>query len=374
MARRRPLLKSRILRCTAWAGCLPLLGQFPARAETPTPAAAAEQDAGVDSAALAALVKSLDDDRFDAREAAQQRLLALGAEALGAVGHAAAAGSLESSTRAVSILMQWSQSEDNTLSLGALELLAALTNRPAEAAMATDRLAEVREVAAMNAIVELGGRVEYDRPATAFVGPPSLRIVIGPKWTGGQDGLKHIANMRRASTVSLYSASITGDDAVPALAKIPQLIRVEIFGTDVSDDALTELRESLPHALVDVRGGARLGISMGNLMPAQVGEVQPGTAAENAGLISGDIITEIDGVAVADFTALTAQIAKVKPGDKITLKVLRMGALGQPQPTPIDVTVEFARWGDEQTVNPTAPSPLGGVPTAMPAEMFLNQR
>ena len=343
----------------------------------PASAAASDQTAAVDPAALADLVRALDDDRFDAREAAQQRLLAIGPEALPAVGKAATSGSLESSTRAVSVLLRWSQSEDSALSLGALEQLAALTNRPAEAAIAADRLADVREMAAMKAIVELGGRVEFDRQVAGFGGTPSLQVVIGPKWTGGIEGLKHVADLRRATTFSMYSASISGDEAVDQLAQFKQLMRVEFYGTDVSQDSLAKLQSELPHAMVDVRGGARLGIAAGNPPApngALVGDVNAGTAAEKAGLLQGDVITEIDGVAVADFESLTAQIAKVKPGDTITLKVLRQSPLGQPAAAPIDVTVEFSRWGDEQAVNPNISSPLNGQPTPMPAGMFINQR
>jgi S1-C subfamily serine protease len=180
--------------------------------------------------------------------------------------------------------------------------------------------------------------------------------------------------------VSLYSAAITGDDAAAELQEIKQLMRVEFYGTDVSEGALTTLRAALPHATVDVRGGARLGIAEGQpTMPgspvgAYVGEVQPGTAAEKAGLATNDVITEIDGIAVTDFQGLTREIAKVKPGDSISLKVLRQGALGQPALEPRDVTVTFSRWGDESLVNPNAQSPLGGPATMMPGAAFLNQR
>jgi hypothetical protein len=382
-------------RCLLWAGtaaCATLLSASAASAQSPaaqppaaqspapTPATTVEGVPAVDSAEVAKLVADLDNDRFATREVAQHRLFLLGAGALEAVGQAAAAGALESSTRAVNILLQWSQAEDSKLSLGALEQLAALTNRPAESSMAADKLADVREMAAMNEIVELGGRVEYDRQVAAFSGTPSLHVVILPKWKGGRAGLKRIGDVRRATTVSFYSAEIPGDDAAAELQEIKQLLRVEFYGTNVSEEALATLRAALPHATVDVRGGARLGIAEGQqTMPgspagAYVGEVQRGTAAEKAGLATNDIITEIAGVAVADFQALTREIAKVKPGESITMKVLRQGALGQPALEPTDVTVTFGRWGDEVLVNPNAASPLGGPNPAMPGATFLNQR
>jgi membrane-associated protease RseP (regulator of RpoE activity) len=278
----------------------------------------------------------------------------------------------------VSILLGWSQSADAALSLAALEQLAALTNRPAEAAMAADRLADVRERTAMEAIVELGGRVEYDRQVPVFTGTtPTLQVVIGPKWTGGVEGLDHLSAVRRATTVSFYSASVGGDEAAVEISKLTQMQRVEFYGTKISSEALAKLRETLPPGtVIDVRGGARLGIAGQpvGVGGAGVGAVDPGTAAEKAGLMPGDIITEIEGVAVADFEALTKEIAKCEAGDSITLKVLRPSPTGQPMGSPMTLTVTFARWGDEEAVNPTAPSPLGGTPLGMPTRVLINRR
>jgi hypothetical protein len=331
----------------------------------------------VDADELARLIQKLDTDRFAVREAAQQRLLSLGPAALADVGREASLGSLESSTRAVSILLQWSLSDDSALSLGALEQLAALTNRPAESAMAADRLAEVRERAAMEHIVELGGRVEYDRQVPVFTGTTlSLQVIIGPKWTGGVDGLRYVADVRRATTLSFYSSALAGDAAAPELTGLGQVQRVEFYGTEISKDAEEGLKKALPHAVVDVRGPARLGIAAGQPAAggAQVGTVDPGTAAEKAGLLPGDVISEIDGVGVTDFETLTREIAKCEAGDSITLKVMRQTPVGQLPSAPIEITVTFARWGDEQVVNPSMPSPLVGPPIGMPNRIIINRR
>jgi hypothetical protein len=320
-------------------------------------------------------IDRLDDDRYAVREAVQQKLLARGLEALPEVGRTAAAGSLESATRAVNILLQWAQSEDNALSLGALEHLAVLTNRPAEAAMAANRLADVRERAAMEAIVKLGGRVEFDRQVPIVIGNRrSVQVVIGPKWTGGVEGLKHLEAMRTATTLSFYSSPISGEIAASAIKPLLQLQRIEFYGTPASPGVVEHLHKLMPHVLVDIRGGARLGIAAGPDMPggAQVGEVQPGTAAEKAGLMRDDVITEFGGVAVADFKSLTAEIAKAKPGDSVKLRVLRPNPMGQPL-VPIEITVEFAEWNDEQAVNPGEGNPLGGLPLGMPSRMNINR-
>lgn len=339
---------------------------------TPTPAEASSSET---ARGVLKAIDQLDDDRYAVREAAQQKLLAHGLQALPGVGHTAAAGSLESATRAVNILLRWCQSEDNALSLGALEHLAALTNRPAEAAMAANRLADVRERAAMEAVVKLGGRVEFDRQVPVVIGNRhSVQVIIGQKWTGGVEGLKHLEAMRTATTLSFYSSPISGEIAASALKPLLSLQRIEFYGTPASSEVVEHLHSLMPHVLVDIRGGARLGIAAGPDMPggAQVGEVQPGTAAEKAGLMRDDVITEFGGVAVADFKSLTAEIAKAKPGESVKLKVLRPNPLGQPL-VPIEITVEFAEWNDELPVNPGVGSPLGGLPLGMPSRMNINR-
>lgn len=60
-----------------------------------------------------------------------------------------------------------------------------------------------------------------------------------------------------------------------------------------------------------------------------VNEVVEGSAAEEAGLRKGDIITAIDGVKTNDSATLMEKIAQRRPGDKITLDFTRNGAKKQ---------------------------------------------
>jgi serine protease Do len=55
--------------------------------------------------------------------------------------------------------------------------------------------------------------------------------------------------------------------------------------------------------------------------------VLPGSPADKAGLIPGDIVMEIDAVKIQDKTTLISIIQKHKPGDKIGLKVYRDGKI-----------------------------------------------
>ncbi|MCB0995703.1 MAG: trypsin-like peptidase domain-containing protein [Acidimicrobiales bacterium] len=74
---------------------------------------------------------------------------------------------------------------------------------------------------------------------------------------------------------------------------------------------------------------AQLGVS--TLAPtdgsggALVGEVVAGSAAEQSGIEVGDVITAIDGVAVADGGRLRSQVLTRQPGDEVQLTVQRGG-------------------------------------------------
>jgi serine protease Do len=58
---------------------------------------------------------------------------------------------------------------------------------------------------------------------------------------------------------------------------------------------------------------------------ALVASVQPGSAAERAGIRAGDVITKINGTPIGAAGELSAFVGTAKPGDKVTLEVLRQG-------------------------------------------------
>jgi len=58
---------------------------------------------------------------------------------------------------------------------------------------------------------------------------------------------------------------------------------------------------------------------------ALISAVSPNTAAERAGLKSGDVVMKIDGQSVADSRALQLMIGEMSPGRKVQLTVMRDG-------------------------------------------------
>ncbi len=79
---------------------------------------------------------------------------------------------------------------------------------------------------------------------------------------------------------------------------------------------------------------ARIGVSVSDAAAAsgvtttgaKVEEITPGSAAEQAGLETGDVITAVDGVPVTGADGLVATIRKYRPGDEVTLTYQRGGS------------------------------------------------
>ena len=80
---------------------------------------------------------------------------------------------------------------------------------------------------------------------------------------------------------------------------------------------------------------AKLGVSVGDATSsdglvngAGIQSVQPGSAADQAGLERGDVITQVDGEPVTGYQSLVATIRGHRPGDSVTLTVVKAGSGG----------------------------------------------
>jgi serine protease Do len=73
-----------------------------------------------------------------------------------------------------------------------------------------------------------------------------------------------------------------------------------------------------------------------------VGEVTPGSAGEKAGLLAGDIVLELNGEQVRQVAAFRSEVASLRPGTEITLKVVRENQTR-------DVKVTIGSLGEEMT-------------------------
>ena len=78
-------------------------------------------------------------------------------------------------------------------------------------------------------------------------------------------------------------------------------------------------------------------------IPAEIGEVMPETAAAEAGLQPGDLVTDIDGIAVRDFSDLRGLVVEA-PGRPLEFTILRDG-----RPVTLTVTPQ-PRFNEEMQV------------------------
>ena len=89
---------------------------------------------------------------------------------------------------------------------------------------------------------------------------------------------------------------------------------------------------------------------------ALVAQVQPGSAAARAGLMSGDVILKYDGADIADAAALSMHVNTTPPGSKATLAVWRDG-----KPVTVTATIGSAdgTGGEARATPASAPLQLG---------------
>ena len=74
---------------------------------------------------------------------------------------------------------------------------------------------------------------------------------------------------------------------------------------------------------------------------ALVGTVEKNSAAEKAGIKTGDVIRKIDGVAMVDSTDVTSRIGNTAPGTKLSLELWRDGK-------PVNVTATIGTFDEEK--------------------------
>lgn len=310
----------------------------------PTTAPAAPHPAtesAVSAEQIATWIAELDSNRYRVRERATQELLnALHggqAAALDPLLKAANSDRPEQEDRAVWIMRKLIDAEDLDFRQQVLEHLEQVQDRPQVVAEARLALAQIRHDFAVRALEQLGGRF-YDQGVDQRWGQMMpRRVVFADEWHGGDDGLKHCAELRDVPLVMVFGTNITVD-GLAQLAGAESIRYLRLYGTNLSATDAAELQTRLPGVEIDFRRGAFLGV-IGDEKPqaAVVRTVQPNTAAANAGLRTGDIIRKFNGRPVANFKELTQEIAKHVPGDEVTIEIDRGTG-------PTDVKVELGQW------------------------------
>ena len=105
---------------------------------------------------------------------------------------------------------------------------------------------------------------------------------------------------------------------------IPTNLARDIMESLVADGKVT--RGYLGVMIQDVTPGLAKEFSLKERNGALIGDVVPKGPAEKAGLKTGDVVLEFNGKAVRDSRQLKLQVARVKPGETVPVKVLRNGS------------------------------------------------
>ncbi len=280
----------------------------------------------IEPAILQSWVDRLDSDLFAEREEATRKLIEAGAQSVSFLLKSAPTAGNEAGVRIAQILeqiyLQGTSDEAVDAAEGALEQLKTAKN--ATIANRADLILhanyDVRERRAIAEIVRLGGVVSYNNLrninpiGVGGVGLQIQHIVISTKWKGGDEGLKHIKRLSQLSTIYY------------------------IKGAKVSPEALAELQKAMPLTAIQTRSPAYLGVSgQPHQRGCQIALISEDSAAEQAGLFIGDVITHFDEKPVKDFDSLIAEIAKKQPGDKVVMTVLRLA-------DSVKIEVELGEW------------------------------
>jgi regulator of sigma E protease len=199
-------------------------------------------------------------------------------------------------------------------------------------------------VAGVPALKPVVGDVAVDSTAArAGLRPGDLIVAVGPRDTPTREAavLALLDELMSGRAIELQLRDSGGDVRRTAL---------EIGG---DRHALTEPGALLPGIGFDF---------WYPVVPARVGHVLPGSAAERAGLREGDAILAVDGEPVADFAALVAQV-QPKPGARLELTVARASEV-LTVPVEVQAQREGERLVGRMGVQPAAP---GAVPEEMRA-------
>lgn len=289
-------------------------------------------------------IEQLGAPQFARREAAARQLVEQGEIAVAPLEQAIRGGDLEVASRGIDILRQLVESGDARAAAAAETALEQLANGDAafaplaSSAVAFHRLG--RSTAARERLESLGASIR-ERPAGEGRG---VEVEVAAAWRGTAPDLQLVARLERLVAVSIHGVAVDAE-VVAMLGGLDGIQRIDLFGTGAGEVEARALAERLPGVRIDVRRGGRLGVSSATVAgPCEIRTVEPGSAADQAGLRSGDVILSVDGTDVASFDDLTNRLGERAAGDVLRLTVARRDGTADGEPELIDCEVRLDAW------------------------------
>ena len=262
-------------------------------------------------------IQQLDDSRFERREQAVLDLFALGQVAIPALQEAAETGKPEVAVRAFDVLYRLYYIDDETTYESVertFQYLMHVENLSAtsRAERLYESVSDLRQIRASSKLERLGATVHYADPAIdrQSIGRPRIDyLMFGREWGGNDDDFRLVMQIEDLRTFEGSSIYI-------------------VRGVNLSDAMRAELLARMPTLNIQMRGPARLGVSNSVISRGNgcvIGKVEPGTAADGAGLQLDDEVIEIDGQEVHSFEKLIEIIGQKEPGDMVQIVYRRAG-------------------------------------------------
>lgn len=293
---------------------------------------------------IAGWVAALASPQYSEREAATRSLIEAGPDSLGPLREAVRSGDLEVCSRAIEIARSMLAGEDTPAAAAAEAFLQSLAEADdasvAQMAEATlDFHALGMAAAARAKLEELGAQIAQGFLPT---GQHGTHVTLGANWRGGPADLRLLARVPGLLILSVHGVAID-ESAVPVLGRLRHTGRIELYGTGIATAQVDALNEKLPDTNIEVRKGGKLGVGgQPNPGPCLITQVQPGSAADKAGVQVGDIVLKVDGEPVANFEALTDRVGTRGPGEKVVVEIQR--GLPGDAPEVVTRTIELDAW------------------------------
>ncbi len=335
-----------------------------------------EQD--IEGKSVSYWVEQLANEHYLRRELASKRLVSAGPRVVDSLAAAIRKGDLEVVERAAAAMIEIAIAVPPRSDGGAFERLGELSTqsigRPAS--IARGALAEVkkhRSRQARRALVQAGVFVGLADFAIGAQSRQRMLVEIGDgwnrdlsalqwlEWLDGYDNarveggaaqaavLAEVSQLPDLRSLILVDAEIDGSVLIPLtemqrldtldfryvkllessvdlLTKVPLRTSLILMGTGLSEERAEILRDNLPGLQIEFRRGGFLGVMcIDNFDVCEITGIQENSAAEAAGLMRGDIITDVNGTEIKHFRDLQRAINEHLPGEEVELMYRRGG-------------------------------------------------